>query len=271
MSGVTGGVLQQVNPSSAWHYIPACTLHSTTDVPSPVRLDDLPHQNGEAMVGFDTCRAAFESSSSTQALYNWTGPVFGGRDINGSYIKIAGCEALCGKGPHFHVWNDISATAANWVFPILGVLTGAPFDSNQTWGTVKLLCRWLGSPFICLSSILWSIKMTSRGCLLLDMSVPCDYVPDEHGSFAALRDSLYVLDIMSQYDTGIINQSTLRTFRVALFSDECPPGATQSLVDTRAALARALRATRRRGIVPVYVSLLWLILCLSFSIEDGMF
>ena len=222
------------------------------------------------MADFASCRAKFEDNAQNQALYTYTGPVWGGRTENGSYITVAGCEALCSASPQLYTWKDAAETIATWIMPTLGVLVGAPFEPNQTWETVKLLCRWLGSPFICLSYILWNVKITSRSCLLLDMSVPYDYVPEENGDFAQLRDSLYILSVMNQYDTGNTDSSTLRAVRIALFSNETPPGSEEPLNETRKVLARALRATRRRGIVPVFVSLLWFIMCLAISIEAGM-
>ncbi|KAF4556380.1 Hypothetical protein D9617_1g082570 [Elsinoe fawcettii] len=103
--------------------------------------------------------------------------------------------------------------------------------------------------------------------------------------FNDMRDSLYILGVMNQYTINRIKRTkddadeyvTRRAealLRIVLFSKdlkldthnmECahhPP----TLAQARHDLAKNLRRTRKRGIVPVFISMLWFIIALSLSI-----
>lgn len=119
------------------------------------------------------------------------------------------------------------------------------------------------------------------------MAVPYDQVPDEEeeaGSgreqtdFASIRDSFYILMNMNQYtmNPGVFrNQKDAeRLLRIVLFSKHLPlegksPGG--SLNKKRQNLARYLRKSRRRGVVPVFISTMWFLFSLAISIQAGEF
>ena len=67
-----------------------------------------------------------------------------------------------------------------------------------------------------------------------------------------------------------------KLLRIALFSDELPMITGASLTDTqknltnrRKKLAGTIRAFRKKGVIPVFVSTLWFLLALAISIESA--
>ncbi|KAL9004935.1 MAG: hypothetical protein Q9188_002254 [Gyalolechia gomerana] len=68
-------------------------------------------------------------------------------------------------------------------------------------------------------------------------------------------------------------QAGEKLLKIAIFSDalQIQPkhGSTQTLVERRRILARTLRETRRRGVVPVFVSLGWFLFSLALSIQNA--
>ena len=70
-------------------------------------------------------------------------------------------------------------------------------------------------------------------------------------------------------------QEAERLLRIALFSDSLQlmvvEDETRSLVKRRRKLARTIRERRKRGIVPVFISLMWFLFSLVVSIQGGRF
>ena len=64
-----------------------------------------------------------------------------------------------------------------------------------------------------------------------------------------------------------------RLLRVALFSDslqlEVVEDESRNLVKRRRKLAKSLREGRKKGVVPVFISLLWFLFSLVVSIQQG--
>ena len=62
-----------------------------------------------------------------------------------------------------------------------------------------------------------------------------------------------------------------KLLRVALFSDELPMTAesTASLTEQRKELAGTIRAFRKKGVIPVFVSTLWFLLALAISVQSS--
>ena len=58
-----------------------------------------------------------------------------------------------------------------------------------------------------------------------------------------------------------------KLLRIALFSDELPMTTEFSLTDRRKKLAGTIRAFRKKGVIPVFVSTLWFLLALAISIQ----
>lgn len=200
-----------------------------------------------------------------------------------------------------------------------------PYESNKAWATLLVVARWMGSPIISLSYILWNIRVlgniammgglisacvfsrSTSSLLSVDMSVGIDEPsknlksrfqrPEEDiqwdtpaiiekkvRAFYDMRDSLYILGVMNQYnitrvkrkDQDIKDYTAKRAeglLRIVLFSHRlllprqvnCPEH-PETIQRARRLLASNLRRTRKRGIVPVFVSTLWFIFALSLSI-----
>ena len=70
-------------------------------------------------------------------------------------------------------------------------------------------------------------------------------------------------------------QEAERLLRIALFSDSLQlmvvEDETRSLVKRRRKLARTIREHRKRGVVPVFISLMWFLFSLVVSIQGGRF
>lgn len=129
---------------------------------------------------------------------------------------------------------------------------------------------------------------------MADMAVELNDEPGEDSDFAQTRDSLYILAVMNQcrchlplrysrnHCSRVLADSIKRRMpaqggekllRIALFSNvlQIRPrrGFDGTLMERRHYLAATLRATRKKGVVPVYISLAWFIFSLALSIEDA--
>ena len=60
-----------------------------------------------------------------------------------------------------------------------------------------------------------------------------------------------------------------KLLRIALFSDELPTASEASLTERRTKLAGTIRAFRKKGVIPVFVSALWFLLALAISIQSA--
>lgn len=58
-----------------------------------------------------------------------------------------------------------------------------------------------------------------------------------------------------------------KLLRIALFSDELPMTTEDSLKGRRKKLAGTIRAFRKKGAIPVFVSTLWFLLAMGISIQ----
>jgi len=192
-------------------------------------------------------------------------------------ITLDGCEKLCGLGADTYDWMSIANTITTWVFPIIGILLQAPFESNNAKGTLIALLRWLGSPISSLSYIFWNIKVSGRAALIVDMATRYKERPSSDSDFSGIRDSFYILTVMNQYT---INRR-MRTpsygpdvaeklLRTALF-DEILVVNGEKLSKLRKKTADRLRQSRKQGVVAVFISMGWFLFSLAISIQAGGF
>jgi hypothetical protein len=207
-------------------------------------------------------------------LWGWNGSVRGIQKHPLSQISYEGCRKLCGGGNDYYAWEVTSSTITTWVLPIVGVLLQAPFESNATWRTVLTICRWMGSPMSSLSYVLWNIKVSDRCALMVDMACKYDEQPPQKSDFSSFRDSFYILTVMNQYTmkrSVSMAKEAEGLLRIVLFGRDLPLKNTgKSLRGLRRILAQELRETRRRGVVPVFVSTLWFFFAMGLSIQQGM-
>ena len=93
--------------------------------------------------------------------------------------------------------------------------------------------------------------------------------PASSNPFYANRTSLADFirqDLVNQEETMIAAEKLLR---ISLFSDELPMSMGANLADRRKKLAGTIRAFRKKGVIPVFVSTLWFLLAMAISIQSA--
>jgi hypothetical protein len=105
------------------------------------------------------------------------------------------------------------------------------------------------------------------------MATAYNSTPDEDSYFSDIRDSFYILINLNQYKMKPLISMTKEAegiLRIALFSRELKlVGTNKTLEQVRRKLAVELRSNRRRGVVPVFVSMLWFLFSLGISLQSG--
>ena len=242
---------------------------------------------------FTQCGFEYMNNDSLIAKYGYDGPVIGIAPNKSTQITYKGCQELCGRGTQFYDWRTVSSTITTWVLPVIGMLLQAPFESNAFWRTLLALIRWVGSPIASLSYILWNIKVSGKCAMigtvtqysntswqLLSADPPVDMaikyqecVPGPDSDFASIRDSLYILMIMNQFKmkpNASRRKETEGLLRIVLFSKDLKLVRTdETLKQVRQRYATDLRAGRKRGVVPVFISALWFLFSLAISIQQA--
>ena len=196
--------------------------------------------------------------------------IFGDPD-KGIKITIDNCREICGDSLVLYSWNTISPVISTWVLPVLSLTTQAPFSSNKTRSAIFELARWLGSPISSLACILININATRRCASLLGKLRPNIRVGGE-AEFRDLRDSLYLLSIMNQYAVSREipqSESWEKLVRVVVFSGSLRLQTGKLLIAKRRKLVRNARRYRRRGVIPLFISLVWYMFALGISINGG--
>jgi hypothetical protein len=131
----------------------------------------------------------------------------------------------------------------------------APFESNAFKRTLLAITRWVGSPIASISYVLWNINVSGKAALMVDMAVPYEATPERRTDFGSMRDSMYLLLAMNQYnmkhDAAVYKKEAEGLLRIVLFSKDLKLTDTdKTLRQMRRILARELREMRRRGAVP---------------------
>lgn len=255
----------------------------------------------EMAPNFTACGIEFQhlfDSGNKSLAYNGTVHGVLSQGDRPALITIQGCLDLCGRGHQLYTSDVWTNTVTTWVLPVVGgLLLQAPFESNRFWRTFFALMRWLGSPISSLSCVLWNIKVLGKCASMVAMAVD-DWSPPEtdkssvnglqpreepgiplHAEFANMRDSFYLLSVMNQFNIPpkLPKMSAEALLRVALFSDSLvltrkapyENGPYDNIMELREALAKDLRSRRRRGTVPVFISVGWFLVSLAISINTA--
>lgn len=226
-----------------------------------------------AAVNFTQCYLDFQTNETNRQLYGYHGRTYGGGILEGSpLLSVQGCKALCGSGPQLYLWKQSASTITTWVLPMIGLLLQAPFESNAKRRTFLALIRWAGSPIAALFHVLWNIKNTAKCALMVDMSVPYRDFPSEDSDFGQMRDSFGILSVMNQFsvDPTLNAGAGEKLIRIALFSNELVmTDGGPTLAQRRRDLATNVREGRRRGVVPVFITIMWFIFALVLSLADA--
>ena len=239
-------------------------------------------------------KAGIAAKNATILQYQYNGTTRGiYQSVNDPpvFITYDGCNKLCGTGSQYYPWNEASATISTWVLPIIGLLLQAPFESNSFWKTIFAMAHWVGSPISSLAAILWNVSVGGKCALLVDMgeyriverwivsnfieATTYQDVPGEDSQFEQIRDSFYLLSVMNQFSVkqSMAPVEAERLLRVALFSDslqlEVDEDETRNLVKRRRKLAKIIRESRKKGVVPVFISMMWFLFSLVVSVQLG--
>ncbi|CBX89954.1 hypothetical protein LEMA_P124440.1 [Plenodomus lingam JN3] len=223
-------------------------------------------------IDLDECHSKFSANTSLHELWGWRGLTVGFAHNYSTLISREGCKAVCGTGTEYYSWNDVSSTITTWILPVIGTLLQAPFESNAARRTLLAIARWVGSPIASLSYVLWNIKVSAKAAVMVDMAVKYDQTPDRRTDFGSMRDSMYLLLVMNQYSikstAALSGKEAEGLLRIVLFSKDLKLTDTdKTLRQMRRILARELRDMRRRGVVPVFVSILWFVFAFALSIQ----
>ncbi|RMZ72545.1 glutamine-dependent nad(+) synthetase [Pyrenophora seminiperda CCB06] len=232
-------------------------------------------------INISQCGALFSSPNSTGAFlrsqWGYNGTLTGILPNSSSQITYAGCLAVCGTGYDPYPWSDVSGVITTWILPVIGTLLQAPFESNATLHTLLATTRWVGSPIASLSYVLWNIKVSAKAALMVDMAVGVDKTPGKGSHFESMRDSMFLLGVMNQYTFSSaarmreLQKESEGLLRITLFSRdlELVGSRGKTLREKRGKLAREVREMRRRGAVPVFVSIMWFLFAFALSIQDA--
>lgn len=176
----------------------------------------------------------------------------------------------CGPSGGTYEWNQVSDTLTTWILPIIGLIVQLPYESNRRWQAVLMVVRWLGGPWASLTYILWNVSILGRCARFVDVGSPEEVVDSGLGggegvegakTFEKLRNSFGILAAMNQYSlvegVGLDEEEVRRGILVALFSEEGDVEGVEGVEKFRREVGEQVRRLRRRGIVPVLVSLLW--------------
>ncbi|KAF9698017.1 hypothetical protein EKO04_004312 [Ascochyta lentis] len=223
-------------------------------------------------ISFDECATQFRNNATLQSLWGWNGTIVGIDRNYTTQISREGCLHVCGLGTDYYPWTDVSGTITTWILPVVGTLLQAPFESNETKRTLLAITRWVGSPIASLSYVLWNIKVSAKAALMVDMAVRYHETPDLESDFGSMRDSMYLLLAMNQYtlkdEVVSSSKEAEGLLRIVLFSKDLKLTDTKkTLRQMRRILARELQEMRRRGAVPVFVSIMWFLFAFALSVQ----
>ncbi|KAL9094894.1 MAG: hypothetical protein Q9165_002843 [Trypethelium subeluteriae] len=242
---------------------------------------------------FTQCGIEYMNSPDLIAKYGYDGPTPGIPHNRSTQITYRGCQEVCGQGIEFFPWETISSTMTTWILPTIGVLLQAPFESNAFRRTFLAITRWVGSPIASFSYTLWNISVSGK-CAMIGMSIELfpqlfeivgnrglvdmairyeDRIPDPDSDFASIRDSFYLLATMNQFkmrEDASRRKEAEGLLRIVLFSKDLRLSKPdEKLKEIRRRYAEDLRAGRRRGVVPVFISTLWFLFSLVISIQTA--
>ncbi|KAK0614395.1 hypothetical protein B0T14DRAFT_539890 [Immersiella caudata] len=200
----------------------------------------------------------------------WDGPIaLLSKDVPRDSIiamTYAGCRKLCST--EMNSPKAVLTITTTWIFP-LAILFGLPYDSlhyKKFRGTVSALSNWLGSPQTAITSTIFNFDQIRKCHRLASKGTP--------------EDTYYVLSCFNQFTIPMqgsgpeVNEQFVTTLIYGLFRPlrDGPQNFDQKNIDIEytkqllALLASQLRLLRRRGVVPMMLSLGTFLAAFIFSI-----
>ncbi|KAF1936176.1 hypothetical protein EJ02DRAFT_387824 [Clathrospora elynae] len=230
------------------------------------------------MINIEQCAAIFTANTTAgkelREQWGWNGHISFISRNHTSQISTEGCLRVCGQGADTYPWKEVSSVITTWILPVIGTLLQAPFESSAAFRTLLAITRWVGSPIASLSYVLWNIKVSAKAALMVDMAVNYDETSGRTTDFGSMRDSMYLLLVMNQYTlkpTAALREKEAEgLLRIVLFSKDLVLTDTEkTLRQMRCILAQEVRETRRRGAVPVFISIMWFLFAFALSVQDA--
>lgn len=193
----------------------------------------------------------------------------GPKPLNFTTFTQYGCKHFCGSAPELNSFFDSASVLTNWILPTVTLFSQLPFEALgfHFHKNFEAFVNWIGSPAATLSTTLFNIH-TIHQCRILSQA------PQEPEMRAAVRDTLYILSSINQFEyrrRGPMDQQR----DTALLRGILFPYVEDAYLDVKARnkltglaqnLAFQLRLQHRRGVVPLIISLVWFFLALIFSI-----
>lgn len=232
---------------------------------------------------FTRCRAYAQNVSGSmgreakaESDWFWTkGPKsFKGPGEPPLTLKTKGCEQLCGTGPDLNDVIDAFQILTTWVLPAIALMSQFPYESlsHRKRRNAEAFANWIGAPAAAIATTFWNI-MTIHACALK----PTQFRNSDASGH--IRNSLYILSCVNQYEylrRGLLVAQAQRRDRALLrgvlhpyVRAEDPMLTTDRrkiLENWNEHLAFQLRLQRRKGVYPIYISILWFGLAFIFSI-----
>lgn len=205
------------------------------------------------------------------------GPLRGFRgDIDTRPITLTkdGCNKICGSTPKYYSVTDAFQILTTWIFPTLALMSQLPYESlsYRKIKNAEAFANWIGAPAAALTTTMWNIMM-----IAMCQSYP--YLFHLRDDQDLIKDALYILSCINQYQyprrKGQQAQDRRRDtalLRGILFSyvkknsPELSQPMRQRLVHLTKHLAFHLRQYRRKGVYPIYISIIWFGIAFAFSI-----
>ncbi|KAK4445168.1 hypothetical protein QBC34DRAFT_358660 [Podospora aff. communis PSN243] len=199
----------------------------------------------------------------------WDGPIaLLSKDVPRDSITAMtyeGCRKLC-AGTEMNTPKAALTITTTWIFP-LAILFGLPYDSlhcKKFRKTVSALSNWLGSPQTAITSTIFNFDQI-RKC-------------HRQSSNGTPEDTYYVLSCFNQFTLPTeggdsqLNGRFAKTLIYGLFRPLRDPDDDADIQYTKqllALLAFQLRLLRRRGVVPMMLSLGTFLAAFVFSIYQA--
>lgn len=205
----------------------------------------------------------------------WTGPLqnFRGTDAQRPLtLTTEGCKYYCGTEPQY---SDVIATfqiLTTWILPAIALMSQFPYESlsHKKWRNAEAFANWIGAPAAAITTTFWNI-MTIHDCA----AKPALFKNQNESD--CIKNALYILSCVNQYEYPRRKDQTEQDRRrdTALLRGVLWPYVQDSqLTEARRGilenlnehLAFQLRLQRRRGVYPVYISIIWFGVSFAFSI-----
>ncbi|KAK7957748.1 hypothetical protein PG988_012596 [Apiospora saccharicola] len=236
-----------------------------------------------AATDFAECRKVVEQIQATgngsiPEGFIYEGPLqnFRGTDAQRPLtLTTDGCKYYCGTEPQYSGVIASFQIMTTWILPAIALMSQFPYESlsYKKWRNAEAFANWIGAPAAAITTTFWNI-ITIHDCAAKSALFTS---PDESHR---PKNALYILSCVNQYEyprrKDMSEQDKRRDtalLRGVLWPYVKTDDARLSIRNRREKLenlnehlAFQLRLQRRKGVYPVYISILWFGISFAFSI-----